>query len=67
MNMEAHEKSCQTMTFDESIDNKEWGKENMMKFHASMDMNFKQCTVCKEAWPMMERPNPENEIYLCYR
>ena len=64
---ESHEKSFETIAFDENIDNKEWAKENMMKFHASMDMNFKQCTVCKEPWPMTKRPIPENEIYLCHR
>ena len=27
-------------------------KQNIQKFHRSMEMTITQCSICKEAWPM---------------
>ena len=51
--------------FDE-IHDQPWAKENMNKFHKSMQMKIHLCTICHEAWPIKFNPQkPDN--YVCNR
>ena len=44
------------------IHDQPWAKDNMNRFHKSMQMKIHQCTICHEAWPI--KFNPESRIII---
>ena len=43
-----------------------WAKSNINKFHKSVEFSTSQCTICREAWPLMTKPRSPNS-YVCSR
>lgn len=41
-------------------------KENISKFHKSMEYSIYQCTICLEAWPLKSKPKSASN-YVCSR
>ncbi len=43
-----------------------WAKLNMKQFHESIQYSIFQCTICKEAWPIISKLKSLNS-YVCSR
>ena len=50
-----------------SLHDTDYIKQNIKKFHSSMEMSITQCSICKEAWPMANCKQNQNSNYVCGR
>ena len=48
------------------IHDQPWAKDNMNRFHKSIQMKIHQCTICHEAWPIKFNPR-KPDIHICSR
>ena len=47
------------------LQQQEWAKLNMQKFHDSMKLRISLCQCCHEAWPLHIKTKKKEEPYIC--